>query len=74
MPWISLQIVIVVFPDHTHLLFFMRLKHNRSVKSGPCTEALVFIRHQIQAVAGLQWSVFILKHNTAASNMRSYFY
>ena len=22
-PWASLQFVIVVFPDHTHLLFFM---------------------------------------------------
>ena len=24
-PWGCLQFVIVVFPDHTHLLFFMRL-------------------------------------------------
>ena len=22
MPWVCLQLVIVVFPDHTHLLFF----------------------------------------------------
>ena len=24
-PWVSLQFVIVVFPDHTHLLFFTRI-------------------------------------------------
>ena len=23
-PWVGLQCVIVVFPDHTHLLFFMQ--------------------------------------------------
>ena len=23
-PWVCLQFVIVVFPDHTHLLFFIR--------------------------------------------------
>ena len=25
-PWICLQFVIVVFPDHTHLLFFIKNK------------------------------------------------
>ena len=25
-PWVSLQFVIVVFPDHTHLLFLMKKK------------------------------------------------
>ena len=25
-PWVCLQSVIVVFPDHTHLLFFSQLK------------------------------------------------
>ena len=25
MPWVCLQFVIVVFPDHAHLLFFMKL-------------------------------------------------
>ena len=27
-PWGSLQFVIVVFPDHTHLLFFMKFNGN----------------------------------------------
>ena len=27
-PWVGLQCVIVVFPDHTHLLFFMFFKVN----------------------------------------------
>ena len=27
MPWVSLQFMIVVFPDHTHLLFFVALTH-----------------------------------------------
>ena len=26
-PWVSLQFVIVVFPDHTHLLFFIAFKY-----------------------------------------------
>ena len=26
-PWVSLQFVIVVFPDHTHLLFFIELSN-----------------------------------------------
>ena len=27
LPWVGLQYVIVVFPDHTHLLFFVLLYH-----------------------------------------------
>ena len=26
-PWVSLQFVIVVFPDHTHLLFIINIFH-----------------------------------------------
>ena len=26
-PWVSLQFVIVVFPDHTHLLYFILLNY-----------------------------------------------
>ena len=26
-PWVCLQFVIVVFPDHTHLLFYMAFLH-----------------------------------------------
>ena len=26
-PWVCLQFVIVVFPDHTHLLFFLDITH-----------------------------------------------
>ena len=28
MPWVCLQFVIVVFPDHTHLLFLSKLMTN----------------------------------------------
>ena len=28
-PWVCLPLVIVVFPDHTHLLVFSRLKLNQ---------------------------------------------
>ena len=28
-PWVGLQSVIVVFPDHTHLLFFLNWKHEK---------------------------------------------
>ena len=31
-PWVGLQYVIVVFPDHTHLLFVINLRHNVSLK------------------------------------------
>ena len=33
-PWVCLRFVIVVFPDHTHLLFFSRLKLNHSENKG----------------------------------------
>ena len=32
MPWVGLQCVIVVFPDHTNLLFFCRSKKKKSNK------------------------------------------
>ena len=37
-PWVSLQFVIVVFPDHTHLLFL--LFHKRSVYPFPVVQIL----------------------------------
>ena len=33
-PWVCLRFVIVVFPDHTHLLFFSILKLNHSENKG----------------------------------------
>ena len=30
-PWVGLQSVIVVFPDHTHLLFFKNGKHEKNI-------------------------------------------
>ena len=32
MPWVCLQFVIVVFPDHTHLLFWKKTDNNRVPK------------------------------------------
>ena len=33
-PWVCLRFVNVVFPDHTHLLFFSRFKLNHSENKG----------------------------------------
>ena len=32
MPWVGLQSVIVAFPDHTHLRFYMSLTNYMSMK------------------------------------------
>ena len=32
-PWVCLQFVIVVFPDHTHLLFMGKIMSYRSLKT-----------------------------------------
>ena len=31
-PWVCMQFVIVVFPDHTHLLFLMRVRNSIRLK------------------------------------------
>ena len=40
-PWVCLQFVIVVFPDHTHLLFFMILNKLHVLKISSGRESLV---------------------------------
>ena len=32
MPWVDLQYVIVIFPDHTHLLVYIQLRLNSKLK------------------------------------------
>ena len=40
-PWVCLRFVIVVFPDHTHLLFVIEVQGYRIVfKSGPAEEVI----------------------------------
>ena len=41
-PWGCLQFVIVVFPDHTHLLFFILLTANFTSFSGIISSIVVF--------------------------------
>ena len=43
-PWVCLQIVIVVFPDHTHLLFFMLIIDRRAGESLKVTRVCVECR------------------------------
>ena len=52
MPRGGLQLVIVVFPDHTHLLFFI---HRKSLQSGgkPCS-----VTKTIKVLSGNRWSEF----------------
>ena len=33
-PWVCLRFVIVVFPDHTHLLFFVQDTFRHGIKTG----------------------------------------
>ena len=33
MPWVGLQYVIVVFPDHTHLLFYTNTQTNKNIRN-----------------------------------------
>ena len=43
MPWGCLQFVIVVFPDHTHLLFL--ISHMKIYRNHTCFHALIFAEY-----------------------------
>ena len=42
-PWVCLQFVIVVFPDQTHLLFFIRYIGYLNFKNDPISHVLLLI-------------------------------
>ena len=64
-PWIGLQFVIVVFPDHTHLDFFRNLYHEYNTVVGQCRIYCTFkIYHLCQILLSNTIElVFLLYHN-----------
>ena len=53
MPWVSLQFVIVVFPDYTHLLFSVQILLTRSVRQGHfCATRTTMVEDNIEKGGG----------------------
>ena len=62
-PWVSLQFVIVVFPDHTHLLFFiMHYSRNATKICDNCKnfELWVSTSKQLNGISNILLAIVIM--------------
>ena len=67
-PWGCLRFVIVVFPDHTHLLFLVsNMQKNKILKNIKVLSA-VFLHIEVQVISNLFLKGYSLEAKTAPKN------